>query len=135
MTSLYVMVPLSFFSFCFLKQGTVLIFLEASKGKGKNQCIDPYNGFQCYLVSESVVTEKHFSHRKGSDRPYVTPTHSWPANSFSLTRKKPDKPGKVTCNHDTILRTTCLGNTFLLPPSIYSINLKDFVMALILTTS
>lgn len=55
-----------FLLFLFFKsKGTVLIFSEASKGKGKNQCIDPYNGFQCYpSFRKCPVTEKHFSNRK-----------------------------------------------------------------------
>ena len=56
----------TFFFFYFLKAKELFLFFsEASKDKGKNQCIDPYNGFQCYpSFRKCPVTEKHFSNRK-----------------------------------------------------------------------
>lgn len=135
MTSLYVMVPLSFLLFLFLKaRNFILIFLEASKAKEK---ISPYKWVPMLSQFQKVSSYREtFQSSWSSDRPICDPTHS-DQQTVSLTSKETrQSPGKVTCNHDHSqnchVRGTCLLSFLLLS---HSINLKDFVMALILATS
>lgn len=84
MASIYVMMSLSFF----LKQRTIFIFSEASKGKGKISILIPAVDSNVILASEGVQLQRNILVIARFRQTLCDPIHSWPANSFCLTSKE-----------------------------------------------